>query len=275
MNLTDWQLDQLRDALRAYKAYGLTEHGRDYSWASVAEAIAEYTEVEVPSERMRQFVEGVNTKGGGRKMPVPSAQRLEAIVAFTTHEELGLLSKKEMERKHRAEVQAPVRLMLYLRHDHASGRKVEPPSAGLAGTYRTAYEAMNANVTLQLSRPSDQGVVEVAETMDVLDANTPARVSKKLRSFGWAIVSPEDMLLAFMKLEPYGQNHIYMSVASDADDDGGDTIRQLVLMRHDYVFELGADDGTPKEFLPRIGAELQNNTLAFIRADTDSTSTAK
>ena len=47
------------------------------------EAIDEYVGVRVPPERLRQFVEGVNTKDGGRKFPVPQSKSVEGIASCT------------------------------------------------------------------------------------------------------------------------------------------------------------------------------------------------
>ena len=70
MRFSDWQLNRLRDALRAYHKFGRDAvDGRHFNWKDVSEAISLSTEVEVPPERLRQFVEGVKTPGGGRRAP--------------------------------------------------------------------------------------------------------------------------------------------------------------------------------------------------------------
>jgi hypothetical protein len=57
MRFSDWQLNRLRDALRAYHKFGRDAvDGRHYNWKDVSEAIFLSTEVEVPPERLRQFV---------------------------------------------------------------------------------------------------------------------------------------------------------------------------------------------------------------------------
>ena len=59
MRFSDWQLNRLRDALRAFHKFGRDPvDGRHFNWKDVSEAIFLSTEVEVPPERLRQFVEG-------------------------------------------------------------------------------------------------------------------------------------------------------------------------------------------------------------------------
>ena len=53
MRYSEWQLNRLRDALRAYHRFGRDAvDGRHYNWKDVSEAISLSTEVEVPPERL-------------------------------------------------------------------------------------------------------------------------------------------------------------------------------------------------------------------------------
>lgn len=51
MNYTEWQLRRIRDALRAFKAYGRDEWGNRYSWRAIRELIAVETNSEIGSKR--------------------------------------------------------------------------------------------------------------------------------------------------------------------------------------------------------------------------------
>ena len=89
MAYSEWQLNRLRDALRAYHAYTPTEDLGPFNWKDVSEAISLATDVTVPPERLRQFVEGNKTKDGtGRKFQSMQPQSLEAIAKFVTEERL-------------------------------------------------------------------------------------------------------------------------------------------------------------------------------------------
>ena len=99
MQLADWQLWKLRNALRFYWEDGKREHGNSFNWKDVVEAIDLYTGTRIPYERLRVFVMGAKDSNGERKYSVPEAERLKAIFEFVTHPEPGLLTPEEMGRQ--------------------------------------------------------------------------------------------------------------------------------------------------------------------------------
>ena len=52
--LSEWQAVRVRDALRAYHRYERGIDGEYFTWKDVREAIAEYTEVEIGSQRQKR-----------------------------------------------------------------------------------------------------------------------------------------------------------------------------------------------------------------------------
>ncbi len=86
MRYSDWQLNRLRDALRAYHDYGGRSLKEDFNWNSVAEGIAvelERDDLPVAAERLRQFVEGNRSKDSSmRKFGTLKPESLEAVVKF-------------------------------------------------------------------------------------------------------------------------------------------------------------------------------------------------
>ena len=92
MKYSDWKLNRLRDALRAYKLYERSHEGEYFTWKDVREAIAAYSGVEIGSsprngaERLRLFVEGVKMKDGSRNYPTPAGVLLGAIAKFASDE---------------------------------------------------------------------------------------------------------------------------------------------------------------------------------------------
>ena len=104
------------------------------NWKDVSEAIFLSTEVEVPPERLRQFIEGNRIKGGaGREFRSMQDDRLDAIAKFATDEDFGLISEAEL-REHAPSWHAAQRLLEYLKQDFDAER-ILPPST-LEGTYR-------------------------------------------------------------------------------------------------------------------------------------------
>lgn len=169
MAYSEWQLNRLRDALRAYHAYTPTEDLGPFNWKDVSEAISLATNVTVPPERLRQFVEGNRTReGAGRKFQSMQLQSLEAIVKFVTEERL--LSPGEMD-EHVPPWQAAQRLLEYL--DQSFDRQRVLPPAMFEGTYeaRQTDERGFAVQELTLQRPSDEGLMQVTKTEEYYPPN--------------------------------------------------------------------------------------------------------
>ena len=169
MRFSDWQLNRLRDALRAYHKFGRDPvDGRHFNWKDVSEAIFLSAEVEVPPERLRQFVEGVKTPSGGRRLLTMQDDRLDAIAKFATDEDYGLISEAEL-REHAPSWHAAQRLLEYLKQDFDTER-ILPPST-LEGTYRNGRIDEDNYVVreLTLQRASDDGLIQLVQIEDSYD----------------------------------------------------------------------------------------------------------
>lgn len=277
MRFSDWQLTRLRDALRAYHQFGRDAvDGRHYNWKDVSEAINLSTEVEVPPERLRQFVEGVKTPDGGRKFLTMQDDRLEAIVKFATDEDNGLISEAEL-REHAPSWHAAQRLLEYLRQEFDTERILPP--ATLEGTYRSwrfePDDFVVRDVTLQ--RTSDDGLIRLVQTEDSYDLLSGAAFEdlspeqrEKARTSrvtygGWAILTPEDNLLMFLKNERNGRNCYYLTVASELLHSSQNPVGGFALLRHDYPLEM--EDSAPLEAtkMPAIVETVGNNIALFKR----------
>jgi len=277
MRYSEWQLNRLRDALRAYHRFGRDAvDGRHYNWKDVSEAISLSTEVEVPPERLRQFVEGVKTPGGGRRLLTMQEDRLDAIAKFATDEDYGLISEAEL-REYAPSWHAAQRLLEYLKQEFDTERILPP--ATLEGTYRTWRFEPNDFVVrdLTLQRASDDGLIRLMQVEDSYDLLSGAQFDhlspeqrEKARTGritygGWAILTPEDNLLMFLKNERNGRNCYYMTVASDLSHASQEPVKGLALMRHDYPLE--TDDSEPLEpkKMPGIVETVGNNISLFNR----------
>jgi hypothetical protein len=277
MRFSDWQLNRLRDVLRAYHKFGRDPvDGRHYNWKDVHQAISLSTDVEVPPERLRQFVEGVRTPDGGRRYLTMQDNRLEAIVKFATDEDNQLISESEL-REHAPSWHAAQRLLEYLRQEFDAER-ILPPST-LEGTYRNGRLDDDSYVVreLTLQRASDDGLIQLVQmedSYDILDGmqfdNLSSEQREKVRDSrimygGWAILTPEGNLLMFLKKERTGHNCYYLTVASENWHALQAPATGLVLLRHDYPIE--TNDGEPLEpkKLPGISEAIRNNIILFNR----------
>jgi hypothetical protein len=277
MRFSDWQLNRLRDALRAYHKFGRDPvDGRHYNWKDVSEAISLATEVDIPPERLRQFVEGVKTPDGGRRLLTMQADRLEAIVKFALHEDYELISEAEL-REHAPTWHAAQRLLEYLKQDFDTER-ILPPST-LEGTYRNGRIDEDSYVVreLTLQRASDDGLIQLVQTedsYDIIDGMKFDYLSPDERENvrdsrivygGWAILTPEDNLLMFLKKERSGHNCYYLTVAAENWHSLQAPAATLALLRHDYPIETKEAEPLEPKKLPGISETIGNNITIFSR----------
>jgi hypothetical protein len=277
MRFSDWQLNRLRDALRAYHKFGRDAvDGRHYNWKDVSEAISLSAEVEVPPERLRQFVEGVRTPGGRRRLLTMQDDRLAAIAKFATDEDNQLISESEL-REHAPSWHAAQRLLEYLKQQFDTERIVPP--AVLEGTYRSwRFEPDDFVVRdLTLQRASDDGLIQLVQTEDSYDLLSGAQFddlspeqrdkarNSRITYGGWAILTPEDNLLMFLKNERNGENCYYLTVASERWHALQTPVNGLALLRHDYPLESEDDEPLAAKKMPAIAEAIGNNIVLFSR----------
>lgn len=275
--LDDWQLEKVRTALRAHRAYTPGQSGRGLTWLELVADIEAYTGVAMSDEVARQFVQGTNRK---RQNPVryrrPDPDNLAAILAYLTHSDIDALSSDELDQDGFA-YQAPLRLLEYLAQDFDGEQMLLPE--GLTGRYSAAAAAADSitATVLVLQQEPDTGIIRASETSEIYDHPGEASLrdwrgldrrnsfrARKLAE-GWAVLTPEDSLLFFMKDRPYGRNH-YWTLAADADLWSEGPVGRLLLLRHDYPAELGEgrDTATAKRALSE---HFLANLFAFERVE--------
>lgn len=262
-NYSDWQILRIRRGLRAFHSHhrfradevelkdasegeGQSQlMWRDATWSDVADAIFEYTSVEVNPERLRQFVEGVKSKSGELRYPVPQAETLAGIVGLLTDEDIDLLSEGELE-EYLPALQAPLRLLEFL--DERPGAERMLPPAELKGIYQTRFLDGDYIVIRELAilKPSEDGVVEVAEIDELYEregafpeveediAGLKAKLHRTIFSKGWAVITPEDNILFFLKNEENGRNRYCFSLALGEQLWSEGVLEELVLYDHSF-----------------------------------------
>lgn len=272
--LSEWQLSRLRDCLRAYHAYGTGKEEVSFNWKDVSEAIDEYTGTTIGPERLRQFVEGINDGAGGRKYPVPKA--IDAVWKFVTHDELLLISEAELT-EFRPSYQAGLRLLEYL--DQAFDTERIVPPAKLQGVYRNRKEGPSDVLVseLVLAAPSSEGLITIAKTEEYFDPGvadefddwsvTERRAARnsQIKYSGWAILTPEDNLIFFLKNERNGRNQYYFTLGSDFDHSEDTPVTQLVVLAHDYPLEPDFADEKQKSLMDQVREQAGKNIALFGR----------
>ena len=293
MKYSDWQLNRIRDALRAYHHYGRMDDGRYLSWAKIREAIAIATDVEIGTgktpekaakngaERLRQFVEGRNVKGVWKLSDLID-EWVDAVVAFLSDEERHLLSSSELE-EYSPQYQAPLRLLEYFRDGCETEGDLAP--SNLQGkylsfdyeTYKSEKLVLVRQITIQL--PLDTGMAQVIEVETAYDKSVVTSMDvrfypdwyKNYQSVkqygGWAVISPEDNMIFFMKNQDGGHNHIYQILASDYLVWSKAFVNRLVLQRQcrPIAFDIPEKSYHKYHLLNIVANETRENILLFDR----------
>lgn len=299
MGLSDWQLDRLRNALAAYHAYGRGSGGEPFNWKDVAEGILDVAgpallgladdrdtdlrrkRVRQFSERLRQFVEGVTVKGQ-HKRPRLQEDWLDATLRFALHEDYALLTEDEL-REHVPDHHAAVRLLEYLAL--ATDRERILPPAVLEGTYRNGRleppEGEKEDFVVRevtLSRASKEGLIRLTMTEDSyeqiaivdFDEWTAQQRDGHRRSQthygGWAILTPEDNLLFFLKCSDNGANLYYLTMASEQWHANQNPVACLAMLEHDYPIEASDDAPLDRKGMPAIRERVGKRIVLFERA---------
>lgn len=258
----DLRLEKIRAALRAYRAFTRGRSRGSLTWLELSGDIEAYTNVAMGAEVLRQFVEGVSKKDPARAR-IPSNQNLQAIVAFLTHPKIDALSAKELEEDDFA-WQACVRLQQFLRQDF-DAEPLRPPAA-LEGAYRAATETGGARcaVTLRLQVRPEDGTILVRESGDLYEGEAQRRHKAHREAAGFAVLTPEDGLLFFLKDLPYGRNH-YWVLAAEADFWNDAAPKRLILLRHDYPPELPEQGWPVNDPRAALAARMAANVHVFER----------
>ncbi|MEW8462638.1 MAG: hypothetical protein AB2653_20220 [Candidatus Thiodiazotropha endolucinida] len=278
--LSDWQLMRVRDALRAYHRYQRNQYGRYYTWMDVREDVAHYTGVKIGSgpkygaERLRQFVEGVENKGSPerRKYPVPKPEALEGIVGLLTHEEVQVLSEDELF-EYAPGFQAPLRLIEYLAEDCDTPMTFD--AATLEGSLKTNHpngdgwlvryvslQRADAEGMLQVTEFREQFLTESAEqALEWSDQCNYEQRTSFVKYGGWAVITPEDSIMLFLKHSANGRNVRYFGLDELGLLFGGSTplrTKNMRFLQHDFGYDLRGGD-----HIPAIVAALADDTFVF------------
>ena len=277
MAYSDWQLNRLRDALRAYHDYGGKSLKEDFNWNSVAEGIAvelERDDLPVAAERLRQFVEGNRSKDSSmRKFGTLKPESLEAVVEFAL--KLRLLFPEELEEP-APSLHAPQRLLEYLDTTASRMRVVTPVIFDGRYKARVIEERVFREFDLTLHRSTEPGTMLVTKTEEAFDKNLLDKIDKwdpeerrancRKRTVyaGWAVFTPEDNMMVFLKEDDNRKNLYQFTLA--ADWYAPQTVAErLFLLRHNYPVEMENTNRDEEQILHAILQETQRNIVVFRR----------
>jgi hypothetical protein len=278
--------------LRAFHRYARDEDGGYVNWKYVVEEIsdaagpdflgfaddrdtpARRTRVKQAAERLRQFVEGKRDKDGTRSFQSMQERTLDAIMQFVRKE--SLLSDDELT-EHAPDSQAALRLLEYL--DQGFDQERVLPLAKFDGTYAAKRPDARDFVVyeLTLQRPSGDGLMQATLIEDryrekaavEFDGLTPEERQKQRRSRtfygGWAIFTPEETVMVFLKQASTARNLYQFTLAADMSLAAGADVDRLVLLRHDYPVELDYSNREEGDLLRSVMEESGRNVFVFRR----------
>ena len=275
---SDFQLDRMRDALRAYHKFSRDSEGVYATLKAIEVAIHVETNVPIPQENLRRFIYGIEDKKTGIWKPTEpkDPKHLDAIEKFVLEEEL--ISEDEL-REYIPERQASLRLIEYLYQGISWTRNL--PAGTLDGRYlmykNDDYAFVIHDLTFQ--RSLETGLIQVIETETKyakeaflqfqysLPFLTETHEPRSRTQYGgWAIITPEDNLLIFLKKESDGANRFYFAINSQMRL--GEEPKQLTLGLMHHNFPLGeAENDNKHDFIKQVASEAQSNIHIFQRQE--------
>lgn len=273
MQLSDWQKDRLRSYLRAYRMYGRDDGGRFYSWSSVSDAIWEYTGCRVPHEPLRQFVEGYRDKATGEwEYRGLTDERLEAVVQFLTHEEMGIMPDSELTEPPSV-TRPPLQLIELFGIGSTAKRELNWDQLG--GRYVTQWvDGAVVQSEFVLERLLEgEGLFKVTGSEEYYDIGIKAAIDELThedrererwsieKCAGWAILTPEDDLIVFLKDESSGWNRKVVTLGAVHDTEGKGPFCRLAMLDHQFpliIKDAGiADDEMADRSIQRIADHVR------------------
>jgi hypothetical protein len=259
------QLDIIRAALNAHYDYFVVldetvddekedKQPKRQTWQGIAEAIEESTGVKMGDEALRRFAKSV---GKHKKQGPPMPKNMKAIVDYLTDPGIAELSLEELE-EDKIDYQPAIRLRDYLRQDLDTDSTV-PASWG--GPFRAQFEdeGRRTVIDLDLDVRTKDGVILVTESRVIFGEGGHARQESR----GWAVITPEDNMLFFMKDEPFRRNH-YWSMAGDLVTYQFERDR-LALLRQEYPPEVDSDLLTGENATEALHDHVERNVFLFER----------
>ena len=287
MAYSEWQINRIRESLKAFYTYSEKHYSNDddiekvekNSWESVSLAIQEEMGEKISGERLRAFVEGEKrvegknkkakkSKAGNRSVrawPVP--RKIGIIVEFLKQDYLGLLSDDELRDKSPA-VHAPLRLMEYMNSEYKS---IEHKScSALSGVFNSLkLDGDEIEYSELRIIPKDvHGLLQVSEITSYFDRqhaeifsewdehDREMHVYAKKHASGWAVLTPEESIMVFMKDKKSGGNTYFYTWGSDKNITGDSEANTICLLR------LGAPIALPQSFsdVPSLVKRIHHDT---------------
>lgn len=281
-----WQLTVLRDALDGYRMFKPDERTGTppLSWNTLTNKITAATGVEFGKDDIRQFVEGKKRGHGAFRTPNP--KRLNAIYQFAIDPLYNLLSVNDFKRLEDFDRNAPFHLCHFLRTIDTPDL-IELPQS-LAGRYANTRNSDNGHVvytSLSLHSGAHGAMivhqVEFHFDYENLDQypikfQSDGKASFKRKAdpikhfHGWAVLTPEDNILFFMKEADVFRNH-YFKLIVEEPIWSCDQLVDFRLARFSWPYEVDTEDmdeaGIKEEYFRKYSQDIATYSRVGDRDD--------
>lgn len=258
MAFSEGQITRLRTRLLYYQQHqGRKELGRDMPWKTVSGRIVLKTGVDVPEERLRQFVEGVPVEKGSKDKhyPVLQEDRLEAVRGFLTHKDVAYLGAHELVED------APIHHAAYSLSEFINGGDSKT-YGGINGEFEQVVhdrgEIKEKRVYFSAAAGSHiSTVTEVESCYDHAgskpfsswtETDRKRRLRARFRRRGWALGATKNAVIAFLLSADDGKySHSYFQVSDSSN------FSEMALLHFPVPIETQPFDNFMKKDQPDIG----------------------
>jgi len=213
VSYTPGQIQTLRERLNAYHLNEAAEGKKTLGWAIISERIAKLTQVEIPGESLRQFVQPKNKKRGEPPRNLDTKGRYEAIATFLSHESIGYLSEHEL-KEEAAPYHAALSLMKFFGCQTDSASLIK--QSALTGTYYAERDTESGaeTISLQIDAHGEGGLIRVNEVSELEDFDIKAdETLDRVECIGWAALKDEHLLIVFLRDPMTEEVHCYLALS--------------------------------------------------------------
>lgn len=249
---SEWQLNEVRKAMRNYLEEGSRYHGRNLSLKSFVDAVAEYARIDLPYEVVRKFYRGVRQANACYALQSPrDPLHLLAIANYLADDENGAWLCGDRLRAQKPSNTSARMLQKFLVSGNCEVSLLHPEQA--CGKYESVEftDKQVIRKILAISDVTHEGIGEcilINEIHDSLPNKSKIRKGAKprrvVRQNGWCVITPEDTILLFTK-NTVSQMNLYgftSAINSDAFVENGG-LNQFIVWLQDYPIEYNSLDG--------------------------------
>jgi hypothetical protein len=236
---TDRQKELIRVRLKSY--YDLQSVGpRKLTWGGICDEIFDLCQVQIRQETLRQFAERFSRRDRAHQPRIPNESNLETIIRFLCHEDINMLSLRELE-----EPEIPYQLASLLREHLRPESPIVNDSApsDLNGLYRSIdrySEETERVIELRLEINPNHNVIRLLERTTFYDNDVKSlkaahrSITHTVESEGWAVMTADENIFVFMKDKKFKRFFYYLTMGMNRRAWSSTPLEVLLLLRHQY-----------------------------------------